>query len=74
MNVQECAECARLREEGWTLHAEYVAARDDLAMTPKNAATYAAKNQEAVKLARLERDSFHRSAIHDQVHREKGKA
>lgn len=74
MNVQECSECARLREKGWTLHAEHVAAKDDLAMTPRNAATYVAKKQEAERLARLERDAFHRSTIHTQVHREKGTA
>ena len=74
MNVQECSECARLREEGWTLHAEYVAAEDDLAITPKNAATYKAKKQEAEKLTRLKRDAFHRSTIHAQAHREEGTA
>lgn len=69
MNVQDCPECARLREEGWSLYAEYVAAKDDLTMTPKNAATYAAKKQEAEKLGRLKRDAFHRSTVHAQEHR-----
>lgn len=64
VEAKDCPECARLREEGWSLYAEYVGAKDELALTRKNDPTYATKKQEMERLARLERNAFHRSTVH----------
>jgi hypothetical protein len=69
VDVKECPACARLREEYWSLHADYVGARDELSMTRKNDPSYAAKKQEVERLDGLKRDTFHRSSLHLQDHR-----
>ena len=70
MEAKKCPECARLREEGWTLYAAYVGARDELKLTRKNDPTYTDKKQEVERFLRLERDTFHRQTVHAQEHRE----
>jgi hypothetical protein len=48
-------ECARLTEEVWSLHAEVVAARDELEFTPKNDPDYAAKKGDLARLEGLQK-------------------
>ncbi len=68
--AMDCPVCAKLRQEGWSLYAEYVALRDELTLTRKNDPAYAAKKQEMERVARLKRDAFHRNSVHAQEHRD----
>lgn len=66
----DCPECARLSEEVWSPHAEVVGSRDELKITPKADAGYAAKKLNLGRLKRLQRDAIHRSSIHTKTHRD----
>jgi hypothetical protein len=65
----DCPECARLTEEVWSLHAEVVAVRDELKLTPKNDPDYAAKKGDLARLEGLQKDAHHRSSLHHMSHR-----
>jgi hypothetical protein len=64
----ECAECARLRENSASLYAEFVAARDELAMTRKNDATHSSKRESLDHLSGRLRESYRKADFHRDQH------
>ena len=68
---RNCPECARLRKEGWSLYAEPVAAKDELALTRKNDPMYVANNSEVRSLDRLMKEAFP-SLLHPSPRAHKG--
>jgi hypothetical protein len=64
-----CPECARLSELYWSLHADHVAARDELTITKKNDPSFVAKRKEVDRIRGLQHDvasqqDAHRSEMH----------
>lgn len=68
MKSSDCQECAHLREQSATLYADYVAARDDLAMTKKGDSLFRDKAV-AVRRLRGVLNEAHRAAeLHRNSH------
>ena len=67
--VKDCLECARLREQSASLYADYVAARDDLAVTRENDPQFTAKRSELKRIQGRLRESYKLSRAHEaEVH------
>jgi hypothetical protein len=59
-----------LRELYWSLHADHVAAKDELRMTKKNDPSFVAKRKEADRIRGLQNDVAREQDVHwSEVHR-----
>jgi hypothetical protein len=67
--MNDCPDCACLSEEYWSLHAEVVAARDELTLTHKNDLGNQAKKTEMQRLEGAKKDAGHRLSVHREQHR-----
>jgi len=69
MTSRDCLECARLRERSAAFFADWVAAKDELAMTRKDDPTRGAKQHEMKRLKGKLRESYRLSDVHRDFHK-----
>jgi hypothetical protein len=67
--VKDCVECQSLSERYWQLSAELARSKDELAMTPKNAAEYSDRKADVQRLQGLVKDAGIQSSNHRKLHR-----
>jgi hypothetical protein len=65
-----CEECVRLAAEGEAVFLEYLSAKDELALPPRNDSAYPAKRQQLERAKGLLRGSLRRERSHESTHQD----
>jgi hypothetical protein len=65
-----CEECVRLAAESTAIFQEYLSAKDDLTMTPKDDRSYIEKRKHLDKVIGQLRESRKREDFHEETHQD----